>query len=220
MKKYYPVFLDVEGRKCVVVGGGTVALRKAKALADAGARVGVVSPQFCRSFLSLEKKATVTLFRKRFQANDLDRAFLAIACTDDRNVNDRVHDAANRRGILVNVVDFPPQCNFIVPSVVSRGALTIAVSTSGVSPALARRIRIELESLYDNKYATFLALMKKARDKVIKEVSSAQKRKKLFESLTTPRFLSEFAGKQKGDAKRLFEEKLRALLSRAKNNDV
>jgi len=220
MKRYYPVYLDIEGRKCVVVGGGTVAARKAKSLTDAGAEVKLVSPKFCRPLLDQAKKGRVRLSRKRFEARDLDGAFLAIACSNDRKVNDRVHEAAKRRGALVNVVDSPEQCDFIVPSVVSRGALTIAISTSAVSPALARRIREELEKRYGSNYATFLALMEKSRPKILGKVKKQPERKKIFEALTRPRFVSEFVSKAKREAEALFREKLKQLLSSGEGDHV
>lgn len=136
MRRYYPAFLDIEGRKCVIVGGGEVAARKAKALAQAGGLVKVVSPEVCWRVSDLAEKGLVQLLRRRFRARNLNGAFLAIASTDDRDVNEKVFEAARRKTVLVNVVDSPAQCDFIVPSVVSRGALSIAISTSGVSPAL------------------------------------------------------------------------------------
>jgi precorrin-2 dehydrogenase/sirohydrochlorin ferrochelatase len=220
MKKYYPVFLKIEEQKCVVVGGGRVAARKAKSLADAGAKVKVVSPEFCMPLLRLAKKADVVLEEKRFRARDLDGAFLTIACTDDNEVNERVCAAARTRGILVNVVDSPQQCDFIVPSVVSRGALNIATSTSGVSPALARRIRQDLEKRYGKGYADFLALMEKSRGRVLREVRKTGDRRRIFEALTAEDFLGEFLEKDRAEAKKLFEQRLDSLLSSERSNHV
>ncbi len=215
MKRYYPVFLDIEGRKCVVAGGGEVAARKAKSLADAGARVKVVSPVFSQGILRLAKKGAVVLVRKRFQARDLNGALLAIACTDDTEVNERVSAAAKARRILVNVVDSPSQCDFIVPSVVSRGALSIAVCTSGVSPALSRTMREELEKQYGPGYGVFLDLMETARKSVVREVGTAKERKRIFRALTESDFVADVAGKPKREGKRLFERRLKELLSGA-----
>lgn len=220
MKRYYPVFLNLEGRKCVVVGGGEVAARKARSLTDAGARVNVVSPEFSRRLLRLAEKAKVVLHRKTFQARDLDGASLAIACTDDAKVNERVYTAAKRRGILANVVDSARLCDFITPSVVSSGALKIAISTSGVSPALARRIRKELEKRYGRRYSDFLGLMEKSRYRIIKEMARLQDRKKVFEALTAESFLAKFLRKDRAEGKKLFDEKLKELLSRREGDDV
>jgi precorrin-2 dehydrogenase/sirohydrochlorin ferrochelatase len=220
MRKYYPVFLEVEGRSCLVVGGGNVASRKAKSLSDAGARVKVISPQFCKSLLNLAEKGRAVLDRKRFRAKDLDRTFLAIACTDDDKVNDRVCAAARRRGVLVNVVDSPDRCDFIVPSVVSRGALNIAISTSGVSPALCRRMRQELEQRYGERYADFLELMEKSRSRIIREVPKMADRKLIFDALTDRSFLGKFLKESRAEAKKLFTEKLKRLLPDGSGNHV
>jgi precorrin-2 dehydrogenase/sirohydrochlorin ferrochelatase len=220
MKAYYPVYLDIEGRKCVVVGGGSVAARKSVSLAAAGAKVTVVSPVFCRALEEQAKQGRATLKRNRFQAKELDGAFVVIACTDDRKVNDRVYRAAKQREILVNVVDSAPQCDFIVPSVVSRGGLTIAISTSGVSPALSRRIREFLEKKYGRGYARFLSLMEKHREVVLRECPATEQRKEIFEALTQADFISEITTMTSEDAKQHFEETLKALLAPTRSGDV
>ncbi len=137
---YFPVSLKVGGERCVVVGGGPVALRKARALLRAGARVTAVSPEFAPRFPRVRR------LKRRFRAGDLRGAALAIAASDDPGANRAVHAACRRRGIPVNVVDVPELCTFIVPSVVRRGRVTIAVSTGGLSPSLARALRVWLES--------------------------------------------------------------------------
>ena len=197
-----------------------MAARKAKSLADAGAKVKVVSPEFCTPLFRLAKESDVVLQRKRFRARDLDGAFLTVACTDDREVNERVCTAARTRRILVNVVDSPEQCDFVVPSVVSRGALMIATSTSGVSPALARRIRQGLEKRYGKGYADFLALMEKSRGRVLREVRKIGDRRRIFEALTDEDFLDEFLEKGRAEAKKLFQQRLDGLLSRERSNHV
>jgi siroheme synthase-like protein len=140
---YYPVSLKVGGEPCLVVGGGRVALQKARTLLRAGARVTVVSPAFDAPFLRLR----ATLRRRAFRAGDVRGAVLAIAATDAPAVNRAVFDACRRRGIPVNVVDVPELCSFIVPSVARRGAVTVAVSTGGLSPSLAKALRERLEAL-------------------------------------------------------------------------
>lgn len=220
MKAYYPVSLDIEGKKCLVVGGGAVAARKSASLAAAGAKVTVVSPVFCQSLESQARRGRITLTRKRFQAKDLDGAFVVIACTDDRKVNDRVYRSAKRKRILVNVVDSAAQCDFIVPSVVTRGALTIAISTSGVSPSLSRRIREDLEKRYGRGFAGFLSLMAKCRETVLWEVPVGKERKRIFEALTQPAFVSQITTMPSKDAKRHFEKTLNALLVGARSHDV
>jgi len=220
MKKYYPIFANVEGRKCVVVGGGEVAARKAKSLAEAGAEVKAVSPDFCQRLIRLEKKGGVVLIRRRFRARDLDGAFLVIACTDDAKVNEEVYAEARARRILANVVDSAELCDFIVPSVVSRGALKMAISTFGVSPALARRVRIQLQKRYGPKHADFLELMANTRDRIIREVPRAKDRRRIFEALTAENFLDRFLTKSKGEGRRFFQERLDGLLSGCRKTNV
>ncbi len=220
MRRYYPAFLDIEGRKCVIVGGGEVAARKAKALAQAGGLVKVVSPEVCRRVSELAEKGLVELLQRRFRARDLDGAFLAIASTDDRKVNEKVFAAARRKRVLVNVVDSPAQCDFIVPSVVSRGAMSIAISTSGVSPALARMMRQELQKRYGRGYARFLSVMGKARGTIVRKVSDERKRRRIFRALTNSDFVAEFVGKGKDEARLLLEEKVRELLEEGRAKHV
>jgi uroporphyrin-III C-methyltransferase/precorrin-2 dehydrogenase/sirohydrochlorin ferrochelatase len=138
---YYPVSLKVAGATCLVVGGGAVAWRKARALARAGARVTAVSPRFDARFGRLP----VRRVRRAFRAADVRGAFLVVSATDDPAVNRAVFEACRRRGIPVNVVDRPELCTFIVPAVVRRGPVTVAVSTGGAFPGLAKALRRELE---------------------------------------------------------------------------
>ena len=140
---YYPVFLDLRGRPVLVVGGGKVALRKARGLVEAGARLTVVAPE-CRPEF---ERLPVRLARRRFRASDLEGAFLAFTATDDRAVNARVAREARRRGIPVNVADSRDECDFLVPARVRRGHLQIAVSTGGERPRLAADLRRRLESV-------------------------------------------------------------------------
>lgn len=134
--------LRLEGRRALVVGGGAVALRKARALARAGARVAVVAPRIGAGFGRFETR------RRAFRAGDVRGASVVVAATDDAAVNRRVHAACRARGIPVNVVDVPELCTFTVPAVFRRGKLTIAVSTDGEAPALAGAIRRDLERRY------------------------------------------------------------------------
>src|SRR6266850_1726168 len=153
MADYFPSFLDLRGRACLVVGGGLVAERKARALVECGARVTVVSPVVTTSLAGLAAAGGLIHRARRFRRSDLRGCAVAIAATGDSIVDAAVQSTARRRRVLVNVVDRPEQCDFIVPSVLRRGALQIAVSTGGRSPALAREIRRRLEGLFDPDYA-------------------------------------------------------------------
>ena len=141
--RYYPLFLDVRGKPVLVAGAGKVALRKAKGLVEAGARVTVVAPRRAPGFAELP----VRFERRRFRASDLNGALLAFAATDDRRVNRRVAEEAKRRGIPVNVADRAEECDFVVPARIVAGDLVLAISTSGRSPRLAARLRKEIEGL-------------------------------------------------------------------------
>ncbi len=155
---YYPVFLDLQGRRCVVVGGGPVAEGKVKALLEAGAEVTVISPEVAGALQELADGGRITHLARRYRPGDLAGAFLAICATDDRGVNRQVWQEATAGGVLVNVVDDPPHCTFIAPSILRRGDLIIAISTSGKAPALAVRLREQLENVIGDEYARFLEI--------------------------------------------------------------
>lgn len=176
----YSIALDLEDAPCLVVGGGIVAFRKIESLVTSGAKVKVVSPEVTPEIEGLEG---VEIVRKEFHPDDLDGMFLVISATDDREVNESVAAAARQRSMLVNVVDVPEMCNFYVNAQVSRGDLTISVSTGGASPALAKRIRKELEAQYGDEYAAFLMLMREYRPLVIGESSDGNKRQEIFANL-------------------------------------
>src|SRR5258706_1573858 len=163
----FPVSLRIDGARCLVVGGGPVALRKARSLLKAGARVTVVSPELAPAFGRLAVHAA----RRRFRADDVRGAFLAIAATDDPDVNRAVHRACVRRGVLVNVVDVPKLCTFTAPSIVRRGPVTLAISTGGGSPALAKELRKDLERLYPQALGRFARSVGRARRRILRVLS-------------------------------------------------
>lgn len=163
---YYPMFLKISGKKCVVVGGGGVARRKVRALLEHGASVEVISPDPCSELDKLAETGEIKVLRRHYQAGDLQGAFLAIAATDNRALNRQVVKEARDRAVLVSVADDPENSDFILPSYVRRGALTIAVSTGGVSPALARKIRTRLEKELGDEYASLVRLVGEVRAEV------------------------------------------------------
>lgn len=178
---YYPVFLQMKGLPCLVIGAGDVATQKAKALLSCGAKVEVVSPTATRALLHLVKNGAVRWRRRRFQASDLKGMRLVVAATSDQEVNRRSAAQAKKRGLLINVVDQPKLCSFIVPSVVRRGQLTIAVSTGGASPALSKWIRKDLEKRYGAEFGRLVSGMARVRGKVLKKVPGVTRRKAVFE---------------------------------------
>ncbi len=163
---YYPIFLNVSGEKCVVIGGGQVALRKVEALLDHGADVEVISPEICSELDRLAENGGIAIRRRRYQAGDLKRAFVVVAATDDRHINTKVAKEAKETGALVNAVDDPNNSNFIVPSCIHRGDVTIAISTAGRSPALARKIRTRLEKDLGEEYAALALLIDEVRTEI------------------------------------------------------
>ncbi len=160
---YYPIFLNVRGRKCVVVGGGEVAWRKVEALLEHGAKVDVVSPDLCPGLEELAGVGQIRASRRSYRKGDLKGALIAIAATDDQSINRLVASEAREIGVLVNVVDDPASSDFIVPSRICRGDVTIAISTAGKSPALARKLRTRIEKDFGEEYAALSLLVAEVR---------------------------------------------------------
>ncbi len=166
MADYYPVSLNIQGKRCVVIGGGEVALRKVKALLEHGASVQVVSPALCPELNQLATSRAIDVLHKEYEPGDLKDAFIAIAATTENDTNQKVADEARQKKILVNVADSRQQSDFIIPSYFRRGDLTIAVSTAGGSPALARKIRTGVEENFGEEYATLTSLVEEVRSQL------------------------------------------------------
>lgn len=145
MGRYYPVYLDIQGRRCVVIGAGGVAERKVRQLLDSGAAVTLISPSATKALRQWTGEAQLVWLQRPYQPGDLSDAFLAIAATDDSAVNRQVREEATAERVLLNIVDVPSLCTFIAPAIVERGPVSVAISTSGTSPALARRLRELME---------------------------------------------------------------------------
>lgn len=160
---YYPVFLSLQGKQCAVVGGGAVAERKVMSLLECGGDVVVISPRVVKGLRLLAEQGKLQLLKRSYRRGDLKGAKLVVAATNDARVNAAVAGEAQKKGILVNVVDDPVLSDFIVPSALRRGELVIAVSTSGESPALARKVRTELEKHFVPEYAQLVALVSEVR---------------------------------------------------------
>ena len=160
---YYPVFLNLRGRKCLVAGGGQVALRKVIALLEHGADVTVISPQLCAGLRKLAGDGRIKSINRAYQPGDIKGFHLAIVATSNHEINLSAAEEAKKRRVLVNVVDDPVLSDFIVPSIMRRDSLAIAVSTSGKSPALARKIRSRLEDEFDKEYASLVLVIEETR---------------------------------------------------------
>lgn len=196
---YYPIFLDIKDKPCVVIGGGKVAERKVLSLLDAGAEVRVISPDITPVLKKLAGKKRIKLVQRAYRCGDLKGSFLAYSATNVHAVNRMVFKEAQKTGVLINVVDVPDLCNFIVPSVVERGDLLIAISTSGKSPALAKKIRRTLEKAFGKEYEVFLKIMGIIRKGLLKKGMESDKNKKIFEKLVNSPLLDLIKQKKKGE---------------------
>ena len=192
MSMHYPVFLDLQGKKCLVIGGGKVAERKVKALIDVRAEVTVVSLKITHALSQMAEMKKIYYIKDHFQENYLDGAFLVIGATNKPAINHHIFQAAAEVNMIVNIVDSPKECNFIVPSTVSQGDLQISISTGGKSPALAKKIREQLEIQYGSSYRDFLALMGELRGRVLSHFSDIDCRNKIFQALVDSELLDLF----------------------------
>lgn len=181
--RYYPVSLDINCRACVVVGGGAVAIRKVNSLLKAGALVTVITPEAAKGLTALAVKGKINLIKRGYKKGDLKGAYLVVSATGEQAINKAVFEEAKKRNALINVVDAPELCTFIVPSVVDKGSLTIAVSTSGKSPLFAKALREELEKKFGREYAVFTELLGAVRSKLLKEGLDYDKKERVINRL-------------------------------------
>ena len=181
--KYYPVHLDINNRNALVVGGGGVGTRKVRTLLACGARVTVVSLEASRQLRDLAASGQIVLKERSYQSDDLSGMFLVIGATNDEQLNRQISNDADRLNTLCNIADRPEVCNFILPSIVHRDDLVITISTSGKSPALAKKLRKALEIQFGEEYGTLLQLMGAIRKKLLRQAHEPEAHKPLFEQL-------------------------------------
>ncbi len=179
----FPLFLKLEGRPCLVVGAGTIAASKIASLLEAGANVTVVAPWASDELRKLADDGKFRWLAREYEARDLDSVFLVIAATSDSSVNRAVFLEAQRLGILCNAVDDPPHCDFYFPAVVRRGDLQIAISTAGQSPALAQRLRRELEEVFDESAGDWVRELGERRREILATRAPSEERKQLLVEL-------------------------------------
>jgi precorrin-2 dehydrogenase/sirohydrochlorin ferrochelatase len=178
----FPMFLKLEGRSCLVVGAGTIGKSKIRSLLVAGASVRVVAPRATAAIIEWARAGLITWEARDFNAADLDGMFLVVAATSSSDVNEAAFREAQRRGVLCNVADDPAHCDFYYPAVVRRGQLQLAISTGGRSPALAQRLRRELEARFGAEYAGWLEELGRARQQLFaSEIESEDRRRRLHE---------------------------------------
>lgn len=186
----YPVNINLKGKKCLVIGAGEVAFRKVKSLLDCSAKVKVVSPVLIKKFDNLRKNKNFKYVKRKFKKNDLKEIFLVISATNDSMLNQKIANYAKKENILINVVDNPELCTFLVPSIIKRGPLIISISTSGEIPFLSKLIRKELEKKFNHKFGGFIEKAGKIRKSVLN--SNPEVKRKFFTRLEklTKRYLS------------------------------
>jgi precorrin-2 dehydrogenase/sirohydrochlorin ferrochelatase len=196
--KYYPVNLDMTNKRCVVVGGGDIAERKVERLLECGAQVTVVSKSLTPVLKARKKTGQMDHIDRDYEDQALDGAFMVIGATNRNDVNERISKDAMTRGLLVNIVDDPDRCNFILPSLVQQGDLSIAISTGGKSPALAKKLRKELEKQYGPEYQTLLVIMGILRKRILAGDQRAADNKVVFEDLVHSDILQAIREKDRG----------------------
>jgi len=181
--RYYPAYLDLRERPCLVIGGGAVAERKALSLLEAGAAVTIISPTLTPKLHQLSDSGKISHIQKMFDDKDLAGEYLVIAATNSPEVNTHVAQACRMKQVLVNVAVPPEESSFIVPSVVERGELLLTVSTSGASPALTKKIRQNLEGQYGPEYGLFLSKLSVVRRRAMEEIPDEGRRRMIFQAL-------------------------------------
>jgi len=185
--KYYPAFIDLRNKPAVVVGGGSVAERKVRSLVESGAHVRVISPEITKGLTKLRDMGVLKHTKRTYRKGDLKRAFIVIAGTSSPRINKKIADEAE---CLINVIDVPSEGNFIVPSLVRQGALSIAISTKGASPAISKAIRKEIQGLYGKEYGRYLTFVETVRQKALTAIKDTGKRKRFLNFLASEKNLS------------------------------
>src|SRR5712691_5340412 len=197
---YYPIFLDIEGRNAVIIGGGNVCARKAETMMNYGARVTVVSPELTEEIETWAREGRLETRRKKYDERDLDDANIVIASTDDEAVNTQIAADCRRRRIPVNVVDVTPLCEFIVPAIVDKGSVTIAISTGGKSPALARTLKEDLQRLVGPEYDEVNQILGTLREGAKKVLPTDVDRKRFFDGIVAEGILQMLRDGRRRDA--------------------
>jgi len=181
---FYIACLKLRGRRCLVVGGGALGLEKTEGLLACDGDVTVIAPDVGQELEALAREGSIVWEPREYAgAGDLEGVFMVIACTDDTDTNIRVYDDAEHRAMLVNIVDVPPLCNFILPAIVRMGPLAVAISTAGASPALAKRMKREVGDLFGEEYATLAIMLNDARGWAKGTLPTYQDRKAFFEGI-------------------------------------
>jgi len=196
----FPMFLKLEGRHCLVLGAGSVGEPKIRSLVDCGARVRVVAPSASEAVQAWASGGELMWLARTFEPADLDGVFLVVAATSSPEVNHAIYREAQARGILCNVVDDPPHCDFYYPAIVRRGQLQIAISTAGLSPALAQRIRKQLEEQFPPAYGTWLEDLGRQRESLFREGGDPAERRRFLHQIASPEAFVEFQSSNQSES--------------------
>lgn len=207
---YYPAFINIKEKQCVVIGGGNVAERKVMSLLSCGAKIKIISPALTKRLEKEKLKGSILHICRNYRNGDLEGAFLVVAATSDDETNKVI---ASESSCLVNVVDAAENANFIVPSVIKRGLLTVAISTSGTSPAMARSIRKELETLYSKEFSKYLVFLKRLRKKVIANITDKNLRQRLLKEFASDNMLNILRRKGYKEARNIALKRLQETIS-------
>jgi len=186
---YYPIVLEMKDRPVLVVGGGSVALRKIELLLEAGASVTVVAPQVCEDIERMAEEGRLVAYRRAYTEGDVNGYSLVIAATNDRRVNAEVSKDAQGAGIPVNVVDDPELCTFIAPAVLRRGNLMVSITTAGCAPALSKRVREVVESCLGDEYGVLSDIMSEVRVRAKRELPDIASRERVYQRILDSRIL-------------------------------
>jgi precorrin-2 dehydrogenase / sirohydrochlorin ferrochelatase len=195
MNDFYPIHLNLKGKKVIVIGGGLVAERKVNGLMGTGALIEIISPHLTENLKKMAAEKQLTWTAKLFTSEDISHAFLVIAATNDRDTNHQVKRSAAIHQ-LVNIADDPANSDFIIPAVVKRGKLGISVSTSGASPILSAKIRKQLEDLYDESYEDYLEFLYSCRKFILANVQEPVKKKQLLSAIVNTEYLESHTRKE------------------------
>lgn len=208
---YYPAFLKIKGKECVVIGGGRVAERKVLSLLRCGAKVKVISPSLTKRLRREEEEGRIIHVKKKYEKGDLEGAFIVIAATSDPSIN---REIALDAPFLVNSVNVPEIANFIVPSVIRRGFLNIAISTMGSSPAMAKSIKGELKIFYNNEFSKYLDFLRKIRREIIKKIKDKRLKDRILQDLASGDILEALRNRGYKEAKVLALQRLKVLIEK------
>jgi len=206
MNTYYPVYIEMRKQSCIVIGGGKIAEGKVEGLLAVEAKVTVISPDLTPHLHELAKQNLITYISRTYQHGDLTGAFMVICATNQAEINHQVWQEASANHQLVNVVDDTPRCNFIAPSILRKGDLTIAISTSGKAPALAVRLKERLQREFGPEYERFLELAGELREPIAKHVPDFETRKALWYQLVDSEILDVLARGDEASAKEIISQ--------------